>query len=34
MDGFALNYSDINNINKKTIKIIGESAAGNPYLKN
>ncbi|MDB3954803.1 hypothetical protein N9423_01745 [Alphaproteobacteria bacterium] len=33
MDGFALNISDINNINKKTIKIIGESAAGNPYLK-
>jgi len=33
MDGFALNISDINNINKKTIKIIGESAAGSPYLK-
>jgi molybdopterin molybdotransferase len=33
MDGFALNISDINNINKNTIKIMGESAAGNPYLK-
>ena len=33
MDGYALNVSDLNNINKKMIKIVGESAAGNPYLK-
>ncbi len=33
MDGYALKYSSIKNIAKNPIKIVGESAAGNPYLK-
>ena len=33
MDGYALKYSNIKNINKIPIKIVGESAAGNPYIK-
>jgi molybdopterin molybdotransferase len=33
MDGYALKYSSIKNITKKPIKIVGESAAGKPYLK-
>ena len=33
MDGYALKYSNLKNINKIPIKIVGESAAGNPYTK-
>ena len=33
MDGYALKYSNLQNINKIPIKIVGESAAGNPYIK-
>ena len=33
MDGYALKFSNIKNINIKPIKIIGESSAGSPYLK-
>ena len=33
MDGYAVKYSSIKNIAKNPIKIVGESAAGNPYLK-
>ncbi|MBT7077331.1 MAG: molybdopterin molybdenumtransferase MoeA, partial [Pelagibacterales bacterium] len=33
MDGYALKYSNLKNINKIPIKIVGESAAGNPYIK-
>ena len=33
MDGFAVKYSNLKDLHKKPIKIIGESSAGKPYLK-
>jgi len=33
MDGYALKFSNIKSINVKPLKIVGESSAGSPYLK-
>ena len=33
MDGYAVRYSNLKNLHKKPIKIIGESSAGKPYTK-